>query len=131
VKKLRNKVMALVITAAAAFSLTACTDDDATVVSENISKDADNFKILRKVVVFNGITDQYLLTVEGFCNIVDEENQLEITCKVGDDRYTKDFAGLSDNVSYFVKQVQGAKVSKDHYKVTFKPSTVIPDIEVR
>lgn len=109
----------------------ACTDDDATVVSENISKDADNFKILRKVVVFNGITDQYLLTVEGFCNIVDEENQLEITCKVGPDQYTKDFAGLSDNVSYFVKQVQGAKVSKDHYKVTFKPSTVIPDIEVR
>lgn len=109
----------------------ACTDDDATVVSENISKDADNFKILRKVVVFNGITDQYLLTVEGFCNIVDEENQLEITCKVGEDRYTKDFAGLSDNVSYFVKQVEGAKVSKDHYKVTFKPSTVIPDIELR
>lgn len=126
-----KKVLIAAAIALVGITTVACTDDDATVVSENISKDADNFKILRKVVVFNGITDQYLLTVEGFCNIVDEENQLEITCKVGPDRYTKDFAGLSDNVSYFVKQVEGAKVSKDHYKVTFKPSTVIPDIEVR
>lgn len=40
-----------------AVGLSACTDDDADVVSENISKAADNFEVQRRIVMFNGITD--------------------------------------------------------------------------
>lgn len=111
------------------FALVGCSD--AEVVSSNLSKDADNFKINRRVVFFNGITDTYLLSIEGRCSILDEGNQLEVTCKTGKDKYKKHFLGLSDNVSYFVEQVSGANVSKDHYKVVFKPSTIIPDPELR
>jgi len=35
-------------------------DDDATVVSDNISKAADNFEVNRRIVMFNGITDDAL-----------------------------------------------------------------------
>lgn len=66
--------------------LSACNDDDADVVSENISKAADNFEVSRRVVMFNGITDEYLLVVEGRCNIEDQKNQLEVTCKLGEGR---------------------------------------------
>lgn len=75
--------------------LTACSDD-ADVASKNISKAADNFEVQRRVVVFNGITDQYLLEVTGRCSILDEGKQLEITCKIADDKFIKHFAGLSD-----------------------------------
>jgi hypothetical protein len=114
------------------FGLAACTGaDDADVVSENISKAADNFEVVRRIVMFNGITDQYLLTVEGRCNIVDEGNQLEVTCKLGDDAYKKHFLGLSDNVSYFVEQGEPVDVSEYHYRVTFKPQSILPDPDFR
>lgn len=115
-------------------ALVACNADDADVVSENISKAADNFEVNRRIVMFNGITDEYLLTIEGLCNIVDEKNQLEVTCKVsgGDDpTYKKHFLGLSDNVSYFVEQGEPVKASANHYRVTFKPQSILPDVDFR
>lgn len=127
---MKRLAVAIVLAIATLLTLVACTDD-ANVVSDNISKDADNFKINRRVVAVNGITDQYILAVEGWCNIVDEENQLEVTCKVSEDGYKKHFVGLSDNVTYFVEQLEAANVSPDHYKVTFKPSVIVPDIEAR
>lgn len=108
---------------------TGCSSD-ADVASSNLSKDAEQFKIQRRVVFFNGITDTYLLSIEGRCSIEDDGNQLEVTCKMGDDRYKKHFLGLSDNVSYFVEQMESADVSVDHYKVIFKPQSIIPDVDV-
>lgn len=113
-----------------ALGLTACSDD-ADVVSENLSTAADNLEIVRRVVFFNGITDTYLLEIAGRCAIVDEGGQLEVTCKLGDDEYKKHFLGLSDNVSYFVEQLEGADVSENYYRVTFKPQEIIPDIDFR
>ncbi len=112
--------------------LTACSTD-ADVVSENLSKDADQFKIERRIVFFNGITDTYLMTIEGRCSIKPDatDNQLEVTCKTGDKEYKKHFLGLSDNVSYFVEQTAVAEVSKYRYKVIFKPSTIVPDIDLK
>ncbi len=111
--------------------LTACMDDDADVVSENLSKAADNFEINRRIVMFNGITDKYLLTIEGPCSITDEGNQLEVVCKTGPGTYKKHFLGLSDNVSYFVEQGESVKASANHYRVTFKPQSIIPDVDFR
>lgn len=91
---------------------------------------------MRRVVFFNGITDTYLLSIEGYCSIKDETgeasgaNQLEVTCLVGDGEYKKHFLGLSDNVSYFVEQVDGAEVDPFHYRVIFRPETILPDIDM-
>lgn len=114
-----------------AAGLAGCSSN-ADVVSENISKAADNFEIARRIVFVNGITDNYLLSIEGRCNIsVDQgERQLEVTCRTpqGDKKH---FLGLSDNVTYFVEQMNPVTVSQDHYKVYFKPSTIIPDIDAK
>lgn len=129
---MKKTLLAIVTAVALAFTLTACTSD-ADVASENLSKDADNFKIARRIVFFNGITDTYLMTIEGYCSLGnnDKGGTLTVTCKTGPEEYKKHFLGLSDNVSYFVEQVEGANVSTDFYKVVFKPSTLLPDIEVR
>jgi hypothetical protein len=105
---------------------------DADVVSENLSKSADQFQVLRRVVFYNGITESYMLTIEGYCSLgnYDSAGSLTVTCKVGPEEYKKHFLGLSDNVTYFVEQLDGANVAADHYKVIWKPSVIIPDIDV-
>lgn len=105
---------------------------DADVVSNNLSREADQFRVLRRIVFYNGITDTYMLTIEGYCSLgnFDAEKELTVTCQVGPDEYKKHFLGLSDNVTYFVEQLDGENVSTDHYRVIFKPSTIIPDIEL-
>lgn len=110
------------------------TDTDAEVASENLSKAAEQFEVDRKIVAYNGITDKYILQVEGPCNIEDERIQLEITCAIsgaGTDhaKFVKDFVGLSDNVSYFVEQLAPIGVSTTQYRVIFKPESVIPDFD--
>jgi hypothetical protein len=118
--------------AAAAISilvLAGCSSQ-ADVASENLSTAADNFEVQRRIVFFNGITDTYLMTIEGRCSIADEGNQLEVTCKVGDDKFKKQFLGLSDNVSYFVEQTQSVDVDTYRYRVIFRPETIVPDPEI-
>lgn len=109
--------------------LAGCTEAD--VVSDNLSKSADSFEVERRVVFFNGITDNYLLTIEGLCAIYEDGKQLEVTCKIGDEEYKKHFLGLSDNVSYFVEQTDAKYEDAYHYKVLFRPEQIIPDIELQ
>ena len=124
----RKLIATIVAMLLAAVSLAACANDSET-VSHNLSQDADNFKVHRRVVFFNGITDKYLLSIEGYCSITDEGNQLEVTCKVGESTYKKHCLGLSDNVSYFVEQLEPIESDPYHYKVVFKPETIVPDVE--
>ena len=105
--------------------------DDAQIASQNLSKAADNFEINRRIVFFNGITDTYMLTMEGRCSIEDQRDQLEVICRTGDSEYKKHFLGLSDNVSYIAEQLEPAAVSAYHYRVTFKPQSILPDFDFR
>lgn len=113
--------------------IVSCLDTDANVASHNLSKAADQFEIYRRVVFYNGITDKYILMVEGYCSIkVDGyDEQLELTVKTDEGTYLKHFLGLSDNVTYFVEQLEPEKVSDKHYKVIFKPSVIIPNIDIK
>ena len=114
-----------------ALSLGACTD--AEMASQNISKAADYFEINRRIIFYNGITDNYMLTIEGRCSIKKDnlDSQLEVTCKTSPTEYKKHFLGISDNVTYFVEQLDYANVSTYQYRVVFKPSAIMPDIEVK
>ena len=123
----------LTLAALAATSLLALSGcgDDASIASYNISKAADNFEIDRRIVFYNGITDTYMLTIEGRCSIEDQTTQLEVTCKIGRDAFKKHFLGLSDNVTYFAEQLETANVSVYHHRVTFKPQSILPDGDFR
>ncbi len=117
---------------AVASALTACSTD-ADVASSHLSKAAEQFEVNRRIVFFNGITDKYLLTIEGKCSVETSDSalggSLEVTCKIGDNQYKKSFLGLSDNVSYFVEQIDPIDVSEYHYRVIFKPETIVPDVD--
>lgn len=127
-----KKFLLLSILLSLVIILTSCTDAD--IASENLSKAADNFEIDRRIVFYNGITDTYLLTIEGRCSLGNQDDrskQVTVTCKTGENTYKKHFLGLSDNVTYFAEQLEPVSVSAYHYRVTFKPQAILPDIDLR
>lgn len=127
---MKRVIAATLVAVSLTITATACSSD-ADVASENVSKAADNFEVNRRIVMFNGITDKYLMEIIGACSITDEGNQLEVLCKTGPGEYKKHFLGLSDNVSYFVEQGTPVKASDTRYRVTFKPESIIPDPDFR
>ena len=126
-----NKIIITALVLLTSFGIVSCSDADT--VSYNISKEADYFNVNRRVVFYNGITGEYMLTVEGRCSLGNQDSawQLSITCKTGEDSYKKHYLWLSDNVTYFVEQLESKDVSAYHYKVIFKPSVIVPDIDIR
>lgn len=121
----------LAMAAAGALSLlSGC--DDARVASANLSKAAENFEIVRRVVFYNGITGDYILMIEGLCSLdADNPKKIAIICKTGPSEFKKHYLGVSDNVTYFIEQMEPAKANVYHYRVTFKPSVIAPEIDFR
>lgn len=122
-----KKILVLVLSLLLVFSLSGCFSD-ADTVSHNLSKDADQFKVERRIIFYNGITDEYMFEMVGRCSIeVDGiDSQLEVTCKVGENEYQKHFLGLSDNTTYIVEHLGTSPASEYRYKIIFKPKSILP-----
>lgn len=115
-------------------SLTGCSwEDEADVASYNISKEADNFNIYRRVVVINNQSDETMLEFEGWCSIENnmDKNRLEITYRVGEGQYYKDFVGLNDRTTYVITQIDGANVDKYHYEWLYHSQGDLIPIELK
>ena len=129
-KRIALIVLALVL---AVLLLAGCTESDADVAAKNISKAAEQFEVQRRIVFINGITDEYLLVIEGLCSVETSESALggsiEVTCKTGKGKFKKHFLGLSDNVTYLVEQVESISASTTRYRVIFKPETIVPNFD--
>lgn len=108
-------------------ALTGC-DTEANRVSYNVSQEADNFNVIRRLTVINTRTDKPIFElVAAFSLLVDhEDNQLEIICETGKDEYKKHFVGLNNETVYVVEDISGANVDKYHYEVNFLPEMINP-----
>jgi hypothetical protein len=124
--KLASLVVALVLVLAA----TGCMQESQ-VASSNMSIASKNFELNRRCVFYNGITGDYILTIEGLLSVTDTNNKLEVMVKTGPASYKKHYLGLSDNVTYFVEQIESVSANPFHYRVVFRPQTIIPDITVQ
>lgn len=111
-------------------ALLAGCSDDATIASHNLSKAADNFEVPRRIVFYNGITGEYMLSIEGLCSQEPLQRRVAIICKDGH-QYKKHYLGLSDNVTYFSEQMEATDASAKQYRVTFKPSQIIRQVNLR
>ena len=101
---------------------------DASIASRNISKEADQFRVKRRVIFYNAITDVVMFEMIGnlSINTNPQNKELEVTVKLGENQYRKHFLGLSDNVTYIVEQLDYSVVSKYRYELVFKPESLIP-----
>jgi len=113
-------------------SITAC-NQESDVAAYNVSQAAHNFEVNRRCIFYNGITGEYILVIEGLLSVTESgtQNRLEVIVKTGPKVYKKHYLGLSDNVSYFVEQLEPVAADPFHYRVFFRPSTIIPDVDVQ
>jgi hypothetical protein len=121
------KYTAIAIVAA---SLVGC-QQESQVASFNVSQAAHNFEVNRRVVFYNGITGEYILTIEGLLSVMPEAGKLSVIVKTGPKEYKKHYLGVSDNVTWFCEQIEPVKADPFHYRVVFRPKTIVPDIEVQ
>lgn len=103
----------------------------ADVASRNISTAADNFEVARRITVFNGITGDVAMVMEGYCSLGNQDTSLRmsVTCKTGPSSYIRNFVGLSDNVFFVAEQLEDVNASAFHYRTVFRPQSLIPDID--
>lgn len=107
-----------------ALLLTGCVQADR--VSENISKQADNFNVTRRVTVFNTRTDKVLLEIIGNFSIKHSSGDVDIIVETAPGVYKKHFVSLNDWTTYVVEDISGAFVDKYHYEVNFLPEMIVP-----
>jgi hypothetical protein len=122
---IRKLALLVVIT----MPLTAC-DDPARVARQNLIQAADNFEINRRITFINGMTNQSMLEIEGYCSLEIRTNVLEAICKTGRNEFKRHHLGLATTVSYISEQIDPAPASTYRYRVTFNPTVIIPDVRL-
>lgn len=125
-----NKRLALLVLPLALFAA-ACTDSEADTANDNLSKAAENFEVPRRIVGINGITDEPLFVVEGFCSYeVPDNGTFEAICKNEDGTVERTTLYLSDNVTFVSTQLRGVKVDLFNPRIIFRPETIIPNFDL-
>lgn len=125
---MKRKILATIIAVSAAAGITACSE--ASRVERNLTKEADNFNVVRQLTVINCLQGDVLFQMTGKMSITADtgDNQLEIIVENDDGNYTKHFVGLSDNVTYTVEDLNLGANDVDKYKYTlnFNPNMWLP-----
>ena len=111
--------------------LVGCTESQADRANKNLSKEAERFRVPRRITAINGITDNVLFVVEGFCSYeLPDDGSFEAICKNPDGTIERTTLFLSDNVTFVSTQLRGVKVNLFRPKIIFRPETIIPDFDL-
>lgn len=127
-----KKINTIILTSLTAMTIgttvVGCDAPQSDKVSHNVSQEADNFNVIRRLTVLNARSDKPMFELVGAFSIkVDAaEKQLEVVCETGEGEYKKHFIGLNQWTMYVVEDVGGANVSKYHYEVNFLPEAIVP-----
>lgn len=125
-KKILSIILAVLLVLTTTVCLVGCTEVGQ--VSYNVSQEADNFNVIRRLTVINSRTDkpEFELVAAFSLQVDSVENQLEIICETGENEYKKHFIGLNNETMYVVEDISGAEVDKFHYEVNFLPEQILP-----
>lgn len=125
-----SKTLSILAASVFALALAGC-NDDATVARQNMTKAADNFELMRRIVFYNVRLGVNVVTVEGKCSIEYGSARAEYICKLGDGKFIRNFVSDSQDIVAIVEQMDSVPVNVYHFRRTFKPQTIIPDIDFR
>lgn len=118
-----KKVIAAVLIAVAMLTLAGCEDRQSEKVSYNVSQEADNFNVVRRVAVINTVDGKPLFEAIGRISIdSDTKNKLVILVEVAKGKYKKHIIGLNTATTmYVVEDINGADVSEYAYEMNYNP----------
>lgn len=121
----------LILAALLVAAIAGCSKSEADTANDNLSKAAENFEVPRRIVGINGITDNVLFSVEGFCSYeVPADGTFEAICKNEDGTISRTTLYLSDNVTFVSTQLRGVEVDLFNPRIIFRPETIIPDFDL-
>lgn len=124
---MKQRFKNLLIMGGIVLCLTGCTS--AETVSHNLSREADEFKVKRRITFINLRTDSYLFSITGNCS-VQGSSEISVICRIGEDKYQKHFFGVSNETTYIVEQLEYNDVSRYDYEIVFRPEAIVP-IEIK
>lgn len=127
-----KKVLYILTITILLLAITGCNSADT--VSYNLSREADEFKVKRRITFINLRSNEYLFQMTGNCSVKggssSENNELEIVCRIGEDKYQKHFLYIADETTYVVEQLEYNDVSRYDYEFIFRPKAIIP-VEIK
>lgn len=119
-----KKILLVVLSILIACTVVGC-GTQAERVSYNLSKEANNFNIVRRLTVINCITGDTLFVMEGKMSVEDDGCVLRIYVE-DNGTYKKHMVGLSDNVTYTLEDLSTNAVDRYNYTINFNPKMWIP-----
>lgn len=118
-----KRIIALFVILLMLFTLCSCTESDR--VNVNISKEADNFNVLRRLSVINMRTDNPIFELTAYFSLSNNStNELVVTCETGNGLYKKHYVYLNEYTMYVVEDLSGAAVSPYYYEINFLPDMI-------
>lgn len=120
-----KKLLSILVGLCLVFSLVAC-GREANKVSRNVSKEADNFNVTRRLAVINARSDKPIFELIGRFSVSNGVNELQVIVETEEGVYKKHMVCLNDWTIYVIEDVSGAYVDKYHYEVNFLPEMIVP-----
>lgn len=127
---MKSKILAIILAGMMAVVIAGCST--AHTVNHNLSKEANEFNVYRKITVTNARTDTIMLQAEGYMSLGNNSaNELVVTIKTGDNQYYKDYIYLNDWTCYVMEQTEPKGTDKYHYELVFYPERIIPSVDIK
>lgn len=113
-----KRIIAILL--ATTFLLTGC--NSAERVNRNLSREANEFNVYRKLTVMNARTDTIMLEACGYMAITNnDDNELVMTIRTGENTYYKDYIYLNDWTCYVMEQTEPTNTSRWFYEIIIFP----------
>lgn len=124
---MKKRIIVLMVIATM-MALSGCEEREAMIVSKNVSKQADNFNVTRRLTVINTRSDKCILQMTGKMSIEDQPDGIAVLVEVDREKniYQKHYIYMNNNTMYTVEDVSGVSVSRYAYEMEFMPQTLIP-----
>ena len=128
IKKIAHVIFLFTVALFIVLMLTGCDIREADKVSYNISKQADNFNVVRRLTVINTRSDKCILQMTGKISIEDQHDGIAVLVELDRDKgiYQKHYIYMNENTMYTVEDVSGIEVSRYAYEMEFMPQTLVP-----
>lgn len=124
---MKKKACIIALLLSCTLLLSACGVSQSYRVSQNISKEANNFNVVRRIAVLNARSDKPLFELVGTFSLSNNSsNELVITCQTGENEYKKHYVYLNDWTMYVVEDISGSDVSPYKYEINYLPEAIWP-----
>lgn len=121
---MKKFILILLITCGLIFGFSGCREADK--VSHNVSQQADNFNVIRRLTVLNARSDKPLFELIGAFSFSLENNRIIAIVETGPNEYKKHSVGLNEWTLWVIEDISGAEVNKYRYEVNFLPEMIVP-----